>query len=96
MPGLDHAPSAMTKRTDADPYGCHNGERGKPHLLVLDGYETKSDATGNYAIPRMKLIDFVMSTECRYDMSLSDKRCSGCKHVGSGEAYDKMVRERGV
>ena len=28
-----------------------------------------------------------MSMECRYDKSLSDTRCSGCKHAGSGEAY---------
>lgn len=30
---------------------------------------------------------FRMSRECRYDRSLSDRFCSGCKHAGSGEAW---------
>ena len=28
-----------------------------------------------------------MSNECRYDRSLSDRFCQGCKHAGSGEAW---------
>lgn len=30
---------------------------------------------------------FRMSRECRYDRSLSDRFCAGCKHTGSGEAW---------
>lgn len=32
---------------------------------------------------------FRMSRECRYDRSLSDRFCAGCKHAGSGEAWIK-------
>lgn len=28
-----------------------------------------------------------MSNECRYDRSLSDRFCSGCKHAGGGDAW---------
>ncbi len=36
-----------------------------------------------------------MSVECRYDMSLTDPKCSGCSQQGSGEKYDEMVRKAG-
>lgn len=40
-------------------------------------------------------VDHAMSTECRYDRSLTDMDCACCPHQGTGEAYAKMVRERG-
>ncbi len=36
------------------------------------------------------------SPECRYDMSLTDSKCSDCPHRGSGEAYDRSIRSKGT
>jgi hypothetical protein len=38
---------------------------------------------------------FRHSTECRFDMSLSDPACTGCEWRGSGEDYDQSVRKEG-
>lgn len=46
---------------------------------VIDGEPTR--------LPRMIDIEFRMSNECRYDRSLSDNACAGCRHAGSGERY---------
>lgn len=37
-----------------------------------------------------------MSNECRYDRSLSDRFCSGCKHAGSGEHYIAEQNDKGA
>jgi hypothetical protein len=36
-----------------------------------------------------------MSKLCRYDMSLSDRKCRGCKQIGLGEKYADDVRSKG-
>ena len=53
-------------------YRCHN----RPPYL-----ETVQHSQGGASWP------FRMSRECRYDRSLSDRFCQGCKHAGSGEAW---------
>ena len=53
-------------------YGCLN----RPPYL-----ETVEHSQGGASWP------FRMSRECRYDRSLSDRFCAGCKHAGSGEAW---------
>ena len=58
------------------------------HVAVQDGW---SAAGQRY----MVTIPFSMSTECRYDKSLTDKRSAGCQHAGSGKAYDQMIRSKG-
>ena len=40
-------------------------------------------------------LNHAMSDRCRYDMSLTDQNCEGCTHRGKGEAYDKLIREKG-
>jgi hypothetical protein len=97
MPGLEHAVSERTKRTDADPYGCKDGKRTDGYYAKngLSFHHAKTTDGSNIAAYKMLWIDDVMSTECRYDMSLSDKRCAGCKHAGSGEAYSEMIRRNG-
>jgi hypothetical protein len=90
MPGLEHAVSDMTKRTDADPYGCAN-------LPRKDGFyatERVYHPTGSYNLAMVWVPD-VMSKECRYDNSLTDSRCATCDKRGSGEQYDKMIRRSG-
>ena len=90
MPGLEHPVSAITKRTDADPYGCANAKR-------KDGYyatERVYHPGGTYNLAMVWVPD-VMSKECRYDHSLTDKRCNTCNKRGSGEQYDQMIRRNG-
>lgn len=53
-------------------YGCFN----RPPYR-----ETVEHSQGGSSWP------FRMSRECRYDRSLSDRFCAGCKHAGSGEAW---------
>lgn len=53
-------------------YRCHN----RPPYR-----ETVEHSQGGVSWP------FRMSRECRYDRSLSDRFCAGCKHAGSGEAW---------
>ena len=37
-----------------------------------------------------------MSRECRYDRSLSDSACAGCRHAGSGERYVAEQQAKGA
>lgn len=87
MPGLEHPVSEMTKRSDADPYGCANQHREET-VMVQDGWT--EDGRRN-----MKEIDDFGSRECRYDHSLSARRCATCSKRGSGEKYSEMVRSKG-
>lgn len=94
MPVEDHAVSDIVRIKDSKPYGCHNGARD------FTGYHAPNrfaGTTGNepiWWIGRMK-VPHVMSRECRYDMSLTDARCGGCNHAGSGERYAAMVTAAG-
>lgn len=83
MPVSDNDPHLTTKREGSSPYSCHNGDRTKksywaPVRLYL------SDSS--FAIGSKEILN-TMSRECRYDRSLTDPRCSDCKHQGSGENY---------
>lgn len=82
MPVEDHEVHEKVKIADNKPYGCHN----RP--AYAEGYIGSPWGTA-------KFIAHAMSTECRYDMSLTDPRCANCKHRGIGEAYAKMVIANG-
>lgn len=72
MPVFDH-PVHQHGVVDAEHrYHCHNRPAYK---------ETVEHSQGGASWP------FRMSHECRYDRSLSDRFCAGCKHAGSGEAW---------
>ena len=43
---------------------------------------------------RGRFVRDVMSKECRYDMSLTDPFCKGCRWAGSGEKYAQMMKEQ--
>lgn len=83
MPVADTDPHPLTIRTASSPYGCSNGDRGAARywapvrIFLPDGSFTLG----------CKPIEHAMSRECRYDKSLTDPRCSECKHRGSGEAH---------
>lgn len=78
MPVLDHEIHHSVIAAPDKRYGCHNR---KPYA---DSYI----ANGKDIVPHR------MSRECRFDMSLKDLMCEGCKHRGSGEKYNEMVRSQ--
>lgn len=83
MAVLDHPVHERTRQNEDARYGCWN----RPHNFrpVVHG----ADCFGTQIFP------FRMSNECRFDLSETDAKCEGCQHVGSGAAYDRMVRTRG-
>lgn len=95
MAVIDHAVHEKVKIQADKPYGCHNTERN------FTGYHAPNRAAGTdgykptWWLERVR-IPHVMSRDCRYDMSLTDARCTGCKHRGSGEKYNAMVRSQGA
>lgn len=82
MPVVEHEVSEKVKIGSDYRYGCHN----KP--LPEFGQVVRSTFSGEEW-------PYVFSTECRFDMSLSDPACTGCEHRGSGERYDTMIRSEG-
>jgi len=72
-------------------YGCHNRPEFAAEYYAKSGY----DWSGN-RVQVWTLVPHRMSTECRYDQSLTDPMCSGCKHAGSGEQYAEGVRLNGA
>ena len=90
MPGLDHAVSEMTKRSDDQPYGCANQPR-KDGFYATDRVYHPG---GTYNLAPV-LIEDRMSKECRYDHSLTDPRCVTCGKRGSGEVYSETIRRQG-
>ena len=72
-------------------YGCH---KRKPYTNEYYAPDRVYRPNGTFYIVQ-KRIPFVMSRECRYDMSLTDTHCNECKHRGSGEAYANSVRQKG-
>lgn len=94
MAVIDHAVHDKVKIAEDKPYGCHNGDRD------CKGYYAPQRFSGSDGYKPMFRYEAVrvphrMSKECRYDMSLTDPRCNGCKHRGSGEQYNEMVRSQG-
>lgn len=63
-------------------YGCKD-------RVLKPGYWTKEreySSDGGFTLVD-RFIKHTMTTECRYDLSLSDPRCEGCRDRGSGEAH---------
>lgn len=75
MPVADHPVHASTIRDAEHRYGCHNRAPYRETSVVQDGWN--DDGTR-----RMINIRFRMSRDCRYDRSLDDSACNGCKHAG--------------
>ena len=91
MAVLEHDIHPRTQHGEEFRYGCHN--RSWDAL----GYHTsvryyRPDGTFYF---RKKFVEHRMSKECRFDLSLTDNGCRECKHRGSGEAYNEMVRRLG-
>jgi len=82
MPVLDHEVHHSVKHGEDKRYGCHN------RAAYADGYTASTWGTPSQ-------VKNAMSRECRFDMSLKDPWCEGCKHRGSGEAYNERIRLNG-
>lgn len=82
MPVIDHP--THEKTISGGLYGCFDRPPFATDYLTFSG--------GG----RPRIICHTMSTECRYDQSLTDSKCCGCKHSGSGEAYAQGVRANGA
>ena len=80
MPVEDHAVHEKVREKEGAKYGCWNKPRPTFGQWMIGG---------GYGY------EYRFSTECRYDMSLTDSKCDGCEWRGSGEAYDAMVRSKG-
>jgi hypothetical protein len=82
MPVVEHEVHALTRIVGTEPYSCRDRQH-RPYYRHVDAH-----GKGSWISHRM-------SSECRYDKSLSDLRCAGCAHCGSGERYAEMVRRDG-
>lgn len=90
MPVLDHPPHEKT--IGGERYGCHNRPPFSDGYFSRNGYEPSHDLS---VFVRFDFIPHTMSTECRYDRSLSDPKCAECKHAGSGEDYAERISANG-
>lgn len=95
MAVIDHAVHEKVRIHEDKPYGCHSKDRLMNGYSAPDRRAGTNGYTPTFWIERVK-IPHVMSKECRFDMSLTDPRCTGCKHRGSGERYNEMVRSQGT
>ena len=95
MPVLNHEVHPATVQADGAVYGCHNRSRDAAGYYAPDGLQIKAHDNLKYSFVKTRYIKNVLSKECRYDKSLSDPKCSGCCHQGSGEEYDRKVRRDG-
>ena len=94
MPGLDHDVHDLVREKDGAVYGCWNRNR------FASGYyapqrQYSPTGSGNFTMVKV-YIDHTMSIACRYDMSLTDRKCAECMHAGSGEAYAEEIRRNGT
>jgi hypothetical protein len=83
MPVIEQNSQDYTSRNADDPYGCHNRLPFNP-IVRSSGPGAVTSWPNRF------------SQECRYDRSLTDLRCSGCRHAGSGEAYVAAQEARGA
>ena len=84
MPVIDHGQhDATAKISDQHRYGCHNRAPFNT-AVVVENWNS------------VCVWPFRMSRECRYDGSLTDRACAGCKHAGLGERYIQEQNERGA
>lgn len=89
MPAINHPVHPATTHQGDKPYGCSNN-------VFSDGYwvnQRRYFPDGQYVM-QPSFVVHKMSTGCRYDGSLADKRCAECNHRGSGEDYVKQVTAR--
>lgn len=94
MPVIEHSVHDKVRINSDTPYGCKDRDISEAYHAP----DRRAGTTGyqpTFWFERVR-IPHVMSRSCRYDLSLQDARCGGCKHRGSGEKYNQMVRSKGA
>lgn len=89
MPVIEHSVHEKVIQKEGFRYGCHNRPRPEKGQRVIGMRQSLCDKTWCEIWP------YVFSTDCRFDMSLTDPACEGCEWRGSGERYDEEIRKRG-
>ena len=89
MPVIEHPVHEHGIRDAEHRYGCHNRPPFEETLAVQGGW--RIDGTR-----RLVEIPFTMSRDCRYERSLDDSACAGCRHAGSGERYVAEQQAKGA
>ena len=92
MPVLEHETHEKVIQKEGFRYGCHNRDRTPQSYMVQ---ERDYYGFGYYRM-KGKHIHNVLSTECRFDMSLTDPACEACWWQGMGEKYAEEIRKRGT
>lgn len=88
MPVEDHAVHEMVIQKEDFRYGCWNKPRPKARGWVFSNFL-------HTLLRRIWRWRYVFSTNCRFDMSLTDPACEGCEWRGSGERYAEEIRRNG-
>ena len=92
MPVLEHEVHERVRQSADFRYGCHNrperfnGHYAAPHRTYFPD--------GRFGVVS-RMVQFTMSHDCRYDLSLTDRNCEGCCHRGIGDSYAAGVRASG-
>lgn len=89
-PVIDHEIHPRTVDTGV-PNGCHNRPPMSPGYWAMDRQYRPG---GKWEIVPT-WIPHRLSTECRYDLSLTDAKCAGCLERGQGEARSERIRRDG-
>ena len=93
MPVIETEVHQKVKQIEGAKYGCHNRKDKFADSYHAPNRTYRSD--GSFIRDSVE-VPFRMSHTCRYDQSLSDPGCIGCKHLGSGEEYTAFVRSTGT
>lgn len=93
MPVEDHDVHDKTKIGPDHRYGCHNKAGFTEAYRAPHRRHGSNGFIAVFEIEAVR-IPYTMSRECRYDMSLTDWQCEGCRHRGTGEAYAESVLEK--
>lgn len=83
MPVVEHEVHQHGIRDAEHRYGCWDRLSFKNWFRAQDGWWHD----GSELVGKSAMVPHRLSTDCRYDRSLSDPACRGCRHAGSGERY---------
>lgn len=89
MPVVDAPVHEKVIQKEGFRYGCHNRPRPKARQEVISKFINAIHGWSSCVQP------YRFSTDCRFDMSLTDPGCEGCEHRGSGEKYAEEIRRKG-
>jgi len=91
MAVLEHEVHERTREATDTKWGCYNRPEYSQGYFAPD----REYSRDGYFEVVATYIPHAMSTTCRNDVSLTDRKCVGCIHAGQGEKYSEMVRSNG-